>query len=110
LNGILVRERIRHCAAVGFLALLGCVLLVVMTTPVKLPPQLREDNYFENLVDDTHAVALFARDHFSRMKKFSSIANGCGGSEAPTCSILIGTSPVRSMIRSCSCALSKRVR
>ena len=69
LNGILARERIRHCAAVGILALLGCVLLVVMTTPVKLPPQLREDNYFENLVDDTHAVALFARDHFSQDEK-----------------------------------------
>lgn len=42
---------------------------MVIATPLKLPPQLREDNYFENLVDDTHAVALFARDRFPRDEK-----------------------------------------
>jgi 4-amino-4-deoxy-L-arabinose transferase-like glycosyltransferase len=69
LSSFLRRERIRHCFTVCFLALLGCVLLVVMTTPVKLPPQLREDNYFENLVDETHAMTSFARNHLEEHEK-----------------------------------------
>lgn len=69
LQSLLARERFRHYCAVSFLVLLGCVSLVAVSTPFKLPPRLSEENYFENLVDDTHAIAAFARNHLQKREK-----------------------------------------
>jgi 4-amino-4-deoxy-L-arabinose transferase-like glycosyltransferase len=69
LNKILRTDKIKNLFMKICLTLLLLLSIIVIFTPVKLPPTLSKIKYFQNMVEDIHYISMFAKDTFSKNDK-----------------------------------------